>query len=154
MPGTTGAGAVAGTKIYIGGSDVVPSPDDYVEIGQVSSLGDVGLTFSKIAIESVGSGYTFQIKGTQSAPACSMVLNRDDSDAGQALVRLASVDRNTKFNFKVVENDIGTGTTATTQTFKGRVYGYGTKYGGVNAVKQVAFDIEIEPDTIVVTAAT
>lgn len=154
MPGVSGAGAVAGTKIYIGTAETIASPDDYIEIGQVSSLGDVGLTFSKIAIESVGSGYTFQIKGTQSAPPMSMVLNRDDTDAGQAAVRVASVDRNSKYNFKVVENDIGTGFGATTAYFKGRVYGYGTSYGGVNAVKQVKFDIEIEPDSIINVAAT
>jgi len=154
MPGVSGAGAVAGTKIYIGTIETVASPDDWIEIGQVSSLGDVGLTFSKIAIESVGNGFTFQIKGTQSAPSCSMVLNRDDTDAGQAAVRLASVDRNGKYNFKVVENDIGTGFSATTAFFKGRIYGYGTSYGGVNAVKQVKFDIEIEPDTIINVSAT
>lgn len=154
MPGVSGAGAVAGTKLYIGTSETIASPDDYVEIGQIATLGDVGLTFSKIAVESVGNGYTFQIKGTQSAPAMSMVLNRDDTDAGQAAVRLASVDRTGKYNFKVVENDIGTGVLATQQFFKGRVYGYGTSYGGVNAIKQVKFDIEIEPDTIIFVAAS
>lgn len=154
MPGTTGAGAVAGTKLYIGGTQTVASPDTYTEIGNIATLGDVGLTFSKIAVESVGSGFTFQIKGPQSAPPMSMVLNRDDNDAGQALVRLASVDRNGKYNFKVVENDIGTGLTATTQYFKGRVYGYGTTYGNVSAIKQVKFDIEIEPDSLFTVPAT
>lgn len=153
-------GATAGTKLYIGGSaTIIPSPDVaspdvWTEIGNVSNLGTVALQFAKIAVESVGDGYTRQIKGTQSSPEMVLVLNRKDDDAGQILLKAASTDRNTKYNFKIVENDIGSGTVATTIIFKGRVYGFGTVYGGVNELKKVNTSIEIEPDTIVTSPAS
>lgn len=153
-------GAVAGTKLYIGGtatiipSPDVASPDIWTEIGNISNLGSVMTQFAKIAVESVGDGYTRQIKGTQSSPELALVLNRKDDDPGQLLVKAANNDRNTKYNFKVVENDLPIGgTVATTTVFKGRVYGFGSTYGGVNDLKKVNTSIEIEPDTIVVSPA-
>lgn len=135
--------AVAGTKLYIGAAGVsVPSPDNMTEIGNVSNLGQIGTTFAKIAVESVGSGYTKQIKGTQSAPAFPLVLNRDDDDAGQILVLAASNNRNSLYPFRLVDND------GTNITFMGRVYGFNYAYGGVNDLRKVNSEIEVEPDTI------
>jgi len=151
------AGAIAGTKLYIGGTGtLVPSPDNilWVEVGNLSNLGVYGGTnFNKIALESIGDGYTRQLKGTQLAPSCDIVLNRDDTDLGQIALRAASADRNSKFNFKIEENDIGSGLNPTRTVFKGRVYGYATAGGGVNDLKRINTSIEIEPDTIIQTAA-
>jgi len=151
------AGAVAGTKFFIGGTGtLIPSPDNvlWVEIKNLSNLGSYGGTnFNKIALESIGDGYTRQLKGTQLAPAMDIVFNRDDTDAGQVAVRAASADRNSLYNFKVEENDIGTGLNPTRTVFKGRIYGYVTAGGGVNDLKRINTSIEIEPDTIIVTAA-
>jgi hypothetical protein len=151
------AGALAGTKLYIGGTGtLVPSPDNvlWVEVGNISNLGVYGgTTFNKIALEAIGDGYTRQLKGTQLAPSCEISLNRDDTDLGQIAFRTASTDRNSKYNFKIVENDIGTGLNATTTVFKGRIYGYATAGGGVNDLKKINTSIEIEPDTIIQTAA-
>lgn len=151
------AGAVAGTKLYIGGTGATtPSPDNvlWVEIGNISTLGAYGGTnFNKIALESVGSGFTKQLKGTQLAPSMDIVLNRDDADLGQVALKNASADRNSLFNFRVDENDIGTGTNPTRTVFKGRVYGYATAGGGVNDLKRINTSIEVEPDTIIQTAA-
>lgn len=150
-------GAVAGTKLYIGGSAAVaPSPDTFLEIGNISSLGSYGGTnFNKIALESVGDGYTRQLKGTQLAPAMDIVLNRDDDDVGQVSMKAASADRNSLYNFRVVENDgPPTNLTPTIVTFKGRVYGWVTAGGGVNDIKRINTSIEIEPDTIATIAAT
>jgi len=151
------AGAVAGTKLFIGGTaTTIPSPDNitWVEIGNISNLGSYGGTnFNKIALEQIGSGYTKQIKGTQLAPAMDIVLNRDDTDAGQVALRTASADRNSLYNFKVEENDIGTGLNPTRTVFKGRVYGYVTAGGGVNDIKKINTSIEIEPDSVIVINA-
>jgi hypothetical protein len=151
------AGALAGTKLFIGGTaTLIPSPDNisWVEIKNISNLGAYGGTnFNKIALESIGDGFTRQLKGTQLAPAMDVVLNRDDTDAGQIALRNASADRNSLYNFKVEENDIGTGLNPTRTTFKGRVYGYVTAGGGVNDLKRINTSIEIEPDTVTVTLA-
>lgn len=140
-------GAVASTKLFIGGTTVSPpSPDLYTEVKNVSNLGTVMTQFAKIAVESVGDGYTRQIKGTQSAPEFALSLNRDDTDAGQTLLKAATADRNSFYQFKILEND---GITVT--TFKARVYGFGTAYGGVNDLKKTNTTLEIEPDSIVTT---
>ena len=145
-------GAVAGTKFYIGTLETTPSPDDWLEIGNIANLGDVVLQFSKIAVESVGSGYTRQIKGTLATTPMTVVLNRDDTDAGQLALKAAFSNRNALYWFRLVENDIVL--SATTTVFQGRAYNSGTKYGGVNTLKQVSVDIEIEPDTVVTTQGT
>jgi len=149
-------GAVAGTKLYIAPPGTLPlSPDLWVLISKVANIGAIGNTFNKIAVESIDDGYTRQIKGTEMAPAFPLVMNRDDDDAGQGDVVDAAANRNDLYNFKLVEND-GDGVseaTATVITFKGRVYGAPRNYGGVNDLKQISTEIEIEPDSIVFTAA-
>lgn len=153
MPVVNVVGAVAGTKLFIAPPGaIVASPNPWVEIKEVSSFGDIGTTFAKIAVESVGSGFTKQIKGTQSAPSFEITLNRLDSDPGQTALRVAAEDRNALYNFKVEENDAGTGDPTTT-TFKGRVYGAPFSYGGVNALKTIKTSIEIEPDSIATVEA-
>jgi hypothetical protein len=144
-------GAVAGTRLDIAPPGASPSPDLYVEIKDVANLGDVGRQFAKIARESIGDGYTRQIKGTASVPAFDLVLNRDDEDPGQQEVLEASENRNALYNFRLVEND-GEGVIAasTRILFTGRVYGYLRRFGGVNSLKQVVTSIEIEPDSIVI----
>ena len=105
---TASVNAVAGTKIYIGDSNAVPSPDTYVEIKDVSSLGDLSQTFNEVKIESIGDGDTFSLKGTREYPNLSLVLNRNESDQGQINLKAASaVARGTLFNFKIVETDGG-----------------------------------------------
>lgn len=147
-----GVGAVAGTKFYIGTSETIPSPDDWVEVGDISNLGNLAQQFSKIAVESVGSGYTRQIKGTISVPTLTLMLNRNDTDAGQIALKAAFSNRNSTYNFRIVENDIVI--SATTSIFTGRVYNSGAQYGGVNDLKKLSVDIEVEPDSIVTTQGT
>jgi hypothetical protein len=145
-------GAVAGTKFYIAPVAASPSPDTYVEVKNIANLGDLVMQFSKIAVESVGDGYTRQIKGTQSTTPMTIMLNRDDTDPGQIALKAAFSNRNSLYPFKIIENDIVV--TATTSTFTGRVYNSGSKYGAVNALKQLSVDIEVEPDSIVVVEGT
>jgi hypothetical protein len=61
---TAGVGPVSGTKFYIGTSETIASPDDYLEVGDISNLGDIMEQFDQIAVESLGSGDTYQTQGT------------------------------------------------------------------------------------------
>jgi len=152
-------GAVAGTKCYIystaatAGVFAVPaSPDLWLEIGQISNLGNLMQQFAKIAVESVGDGYTRQIKGTQSVPEFALVVNRKDDDVGQVKLKAVLTDRNSLWWFKIAENDILT-SNPTTSFFQGRVYSGGSTYGGVNDLKKSNYNIEVEPDSISTVAA-
>jgi hypothetical protein len=147
-------GAVAGTKLFIGTTQTVPSPDLFTEIKQCANIGEIGTNFNKIAVESVGDGYTRQIKGTQLSPTFNLVLNRLADDPGQLALVAAAADRTSLYNFKIQDNDTARNNTPTQIFFKGRVFGSPITYGGVNALKQISSTIEVEPDSIIIQAAT
>ncbi len=77
---TVTIGSVAGTKFFIGDSNDAPSPDNYIEVTNISSLGDLSQDFTPITVESIGSGDSTTIKGTRMFPNIALVMNRDDSD--------------------------------------------------------------------------
>ncbi len=143
---TAAVGPVSGTKLYIGDTNTVPSPDTYVEVGDISSLGDISEQFDQIAVESVGDGDTYQLKGQRKFPNFDLTLNRNDSDAGQIAVKAAAAAaRGTLYNFKIVETDGGIA------TWQGEVFGYGPSYGGANALRMVKTSISIRPSTLTIT---
>ncbi len=81
---TAGVGPASGTKLFIGPAGGIPtSPDLFIEIGDISNLGDIALAFAEIAVESLGSGDTYQIKGNRSVANIPIVMNRNDGDQGQ-----------------------------------------------------------------------
>lgn len=146
-------GTVASTKLYIGPSTLLAadatSPDQYVEIKNVGNLGDLGRQFANVTLEEVDSGYTKELKGTESFPPFELVLNRNDTDPGQDDVREASANRNSLYPFRLVEND-GEGVlgASTRIYFLARIFSFTRRYGGVNNLKQVVATMQVEPDSI------
>jgi len=143
---TVTVGAVAGTKFYIGPASVdaqaVTSPDQWVEVGDISNLGDLSQNFAEIAVESIGSGDSYNLKGTRSFPNVALTLNRNDSDTGQLAMKTASAAvRGTLYPFKIEEADGGT------LLFDGEVFGYGPSYGGVNTLRTIKTSVSVRPDT-------
>ncbi len=149
---TAGVGTVSGTKLYIGPAGGIPtSPDLFIEIGDISNLGDISQTFASIAVESLGSGDTYELKGQRSFPNLALVLNKNDSDAGQIALKAASAAvRGTLYPFKIQEVD-GGATTPGSVTWTGEVFGYGPAYGGVSNLKSVKTAVSIRPATITIT---
>lgn len=142
-----GVGAVAGTKLFIGeagaAASTLVSPDNGTEIKDIANLGNLAQTFAEIPIESVGSGYSYNIKGTETWPNFTLTLNRNDEDPGQMALKSASqAARGTLYPFKVLDVD------GSYAVWKGEVFGFGRNYGGVNDLKQVVTTISIRPDTI------
>lgn len=153
---TASVGPVSGTKFYIGPSGVLgetaptgTSPDIWVHVGEISNLGNISQTFTEIAVESIDSGDTYQIKGQRVFPNVTLTMNRDDSDAGQLALKTASAAaRNTFYHFKIVETDGGT------IVWMGEVFGYGPNYGGVAALRSVQTSVSIRPTTFIWTPST
>ncbi len=159
---TAGVGPVSGTKFYIGPAGTIPtSPDLFVEVGDINNLGDISQTFAEIAVESLGSGDTYQIKGNRSFPkttpaeGCSfLVLNKNDSDAGQIALKAANAaTRGTLYPFKIQEVD-GGATLAGSVTWTGEVFGYGPSYGGVSSLRTIKTSVSIRPSTVTLTLGT
>lgn len=147
-------GAVAKTQLYIADPGViVASPDPYTEITDINNIGELGIQFQAIAMETIGDGYTRQLKGTQSSPSLPLVLNRDNSDAGQQALKAAAEDATQAlYNFKIVLNDTGN-SSPTNFVFKGKVMSFISVFGGVNDPRRANAAIEVEPDTITETVA-
>lgn len=134
------------TKVYIG---TTASPDVLTEIGDISNIGPIGISYAKVARENIGTGYIKQLKGGASAPSFTLTLNRADADAGQIIVRAAAAAvRGTVYYFKTVEPD------GSISQFSGEVFNFGQNSGGINSDRTVAVEIEIDPSTLTTTAGT
>lgn len=144
---TAGVGPVSGTKLYIGPAGNIPtSPDLWVEIKDISSLGNIAQTFAAINVDSIGDGDTYTLKGQRSFPDFALTLNRNDSDPGQIALKAASAaSRGTLYPFKIVETDGGI------VTWRGEAFGYGPNYGGANAIRTVVTSVSIRPSTLTIT---
>lgn len=147
---TAGVGANAGTKFYIGPAGAAPtSPDLWIEVGDISNLGDIMDQFTQITVESLGSGFSYSIKGTENFPNLDLTLNRNDSDVGQIAMKAASAaTRGTLYPFKIVDYDNATGGGA---VWQGEVFGFGRSYGQVNTLRTVKTSVSIRPSTITLT---
>lgn len=146
---TTGVGTVAGTKFFIGAAGSIPtSPDLFIEVGEISSLGDIAEAFSAVTVESIGSGDSYTLKGVRSFPDFAITMNRKDSDAGQiAMKAAASATRGTLYPFKILEVDGGYA------TWQGEVFGYGPTYGTNQSIRAVKTSISIRPSTLTIIPA-
>ena len=146
---SAGVNAVAGTILYIGDSNTVPSPDNYTSVGDISNLGDIMQQFAEVRIEALDSGDAYNLKGTREYPNLQLVLNRNDSDDGQIALKAASAaTRGTLYNFKITETDGGTA------VWQGEVFGYGPSYGGPNTVRTVKTSISIRPSSVTITPSS
>lgn len=144
-----GVGTVSGTKLYITDPGTpVASPDPWVEIKDIASLGNISQTFNQVTVSSIGDGDDYSLKGQRSFPNFELTLNKNATDPGQEALRDASEDaRGTLYNFKIVETD------GSSITWKGEVFGYGPNFGGPEALKQVVTSISIRPTSLVYTDA-
>lgn len=140
-----GVGTVSGTKLFITDPGTpVASPDPWVEIKDVASLGNIAQQFNAVTVSSVGDGDDYQLKGQRNFPNFELTLNKNNDDPGQQDLKDASEDaRGTLYNFKLLETD------GSSVTWKGEVFGYGPNYGGPEALKQVVTSISIRPTSIV-----
>ncbi len=143
-----GVGTVSGTKLYITDPGTpVASPDPWVEIKDIASLGNISQTFNAVTVSSIGDGDDYTLKGQRSFPNFEITLNKNADDPGQQDLKDASdAPRGTLYNFKIVETD------GSSITWKGEVFGYGPNFGGPEALKQVVTSISIRPTTLTYSA--
>lgn len=140
-----GVGTVSGTRLYITDPGTpVASPDPWIEIKEVASLGNIAQTFNAVTVSSIGDGDDYQLKGQRSFPNFELTLNKDNDDPGQQALKDAADDaRGVLYNFKITEVD------GSYITWQGECFGYGPNYGGPEATKQVVTSISIRPSSVV-----
>lgn len=143
---TVGVGPVSGTKFFIGPAGAIPtSPDLFIEVKDISNLGNLSQQFAQVAISSIGDGDDYSLKGQRSFPDFALTMNRNDGDTGQVALKAASAAvRGTLYPFKILETNGGYA------TWQGEAMGYGPNYGGPNAVKAVVTSVSIRPSTLTI----
>ncbi len=147
-------GPVAGSKLYIGTSETIGSPDDYLEIGEINDLGSFGRVYQEIIAQSIGTRGDRKYKGTYNDGAMAIKVNRDPVDTGQAAAIVAR-DSDADFNFKLTINDAGeTGVTYNTEFFfKAKVMSYTVEGGGPNNIVMSTINLSLKSGSIIEVAA-
>lgn len=110
-----GVGPAAGSKLFIGTTASNPATDTYIEVGNISNMGEFGPTYTPITFDSLGDRLTKKFKGQRDAGNLSLTLGRSPSDAGQAALIVAR-DLDFDYNIKVTLNDTITPPKSSTAT--------------------------------------
>lgn len=149
----------AGTKVYMsptvqnsntinGLSDAAAialftAISDWIEIGEVENVGELGDTAQPINFTAVGNRRARKLKGARDAGMHNIVCGRDPLDVGQiAMITAAATDYN--FAFRITLSDIPPGVTTTSkQYYAGLVMSDPTQHGDVNSVTRRTFNVGI-----------
>lgn len=147
-------GPTAGSKIYIGTAESIASPDDYLEIGEVSDLGSFGRVYTQIKAQTIGTRGDRKYKGTYDDGAMAIKVLRSSSDTGQAAAIVAR-DSDSDYNFKLTLNDAAEGgfTVNTAFYFKAKVMSYTVETGGPNTVVMATINLDLKSGSITEVAA-
>lgn len=148
-------GPTAGSRLWIGTSESVASPDDYLEIGEITDFGSFGREYQEIVSQAVNRRGDYKFKGTYNDGQVTLKVNRDPADVGQAAA-ITARDSDSDYNFKITLNDAAYGglTNNTQITFVGKVMSYNLEMGGPNNVVGATIKISIKSGTIVEVAAS
>lgn len=143
----------AGCKIYIGTSEATASPDDWLEIGEVTNFSEFGRVYTEIKHDSIGTRGTRKFKGSYDDGNITLQLGRDPSDVGQAAA-ITARDSDDDYNIKLeLNDDVGSNTVPTTFTFLAKVMSYTTNIGGPNQVVGATLALAIKSGSITEVAA-
>lgn len=147
-------GPTAGSKLYIGTSESIASPDDYLEIGEITDLGSIGRVYTQIKAQTIGTRGDRKYKGTYDDGSMMVKVLRSSDDVGQAAVIVAR-DSDSDYNFKLVLNDAAGGgfTINTTLYFKAKVMSYNLIAGGPNTNVAADISLDIKSGSITEVAA-
>lgn len=94
----------AGSRLYIGTTATVVATDTFIEVGDITNLGQFGRSYNEIKFESLGNRNTLKFKGQRDDGDIQLDLGFSNTNAGQAALKVA-LDVDANYNFKVTLND-------------------------------------------------
>lgn len=152
-----GAQTAAGTKLYIGGTDVLASESAWVEVGEVVDIqGDIGKVFEEITHNPLGTRATEIFKGSYVVRVGPIMLAQNMSNAGQTAVS-AALETDDDYNWRITQNDADTTTSPdgdpTTHEFKAKVMSFPSQIGSVNSIVGRSLTLGVKSDSYTLTAA-
>jgi hypothetical protein len=139
------AQTVAGTKLSV--SIAAPATEDlagftaltYTVVAEVTDMGSLGKTFTKVTHNPVADRKTYKFKGSYDNGALALKLAKAISDAGQKILSDASnEDDNLSFKFTMQDGK--------TMFFAGQVFSFVTNIGSVDNILGADVSVEINSD--------
>lgn len=139
------AQTVAGTILAV--SIAAPATEDlagftaltYTPVAEVTDMGSLGKTFTKVTHNPVADRKTYKYKGSYDNGALALKLAKAISDAGQKILRDAS-DEDENLSFKITLQD------KKTMFFYGQVFSFVTNIGSVDNILGADVSVEINSD--------
>lgn len=149
------ANAVSKSKIYIGTSATTHLTDTYVNISDLTDIGEFGDQSESIKMNFIDAGRTSKAKGTRDAGMFEFTVARNMADAGQNAIRTAAAS-DFEFNIKLEGPDkpnAAAGSKPTIQYLRGLV-SEKHKFGGANDVVSQTFSVDLTLAPITVPPVT
>jgi hypothetical protein len=119
----------------------------YVEVGEVTQLGEYGAVKSFAQHQPLKTGVTEKLPGFINYGAITLTMGKDISDAGQVILKAGGdgANKDDEHSFKVILQD------GTIQYFSGFISGPTTNVAGGDSVVGASCTIEINTPIIEVT---
>ena len=143
--------SVAGSKIYIATASGLPTTYDaagfaaktYVEIKQVSNIGDFGSTFAEITFTGISDRVVQKLKGSENIGTQAVDMAYDATDTGQIRVRAAQRE-DASSAFKIIFQD------GSTFYYMGKVMSAPFKLGSVDTVTMASASVGLDGKIVIV----
>lgn len=144
----------SGSVIKIGTTAVNPVGDAYLEIGEVTNIGELGRVYNEITHTSLANRNTRKFKGNRNDGSVALDLGFDISDAGQTAVQTA-LDSDADYNFEVTLNDDdNTGGTPSKIYFKAKVMSFTVIIGNGESITMRRIQLGVQTGSMSVVAAS
>lgn len=156
--GTAGdINTASGSKIFIGTVAANPLVDSYVEVAEVTNIGQFGRVYNEILYSNLSNRNERKFKGQRNDGSLPLDLGHAGPvvDPGAAAMDVA-LDVDDDYNFKITLNDDSkvSGASPTTYFFKAKVMGMPTTPGNNTGVPMRHPTLGIKSGSIVKVAAS
>lgn len=142
-----GVGPTSGTRLYIAEPGPLSPEPSWVEIGEVTQIGDIGgRNYGVIRHDSLALRRTQKFKGQYDPGNPTIQIGRDFNDAGQAMLEDAN-ESDENYNFKIVLNDAPDGVPSE-GIFQALVTNFVNNIGNATSVVGATFTVELNSDVI------
>lgn len=108
----------------------------YTAVGEITDLGEFGREYTLVTHNPIGTRGTQKFKGSFNEGAMALQLGLDTDDAGQILMKAASLSDN-DYSFKIVTQN------GDEYFFSGKVMTWKVGLGGVDSISSASANLEI-----------
>ncbi|PTX04604.1 Ig domain-containing protein [Pararhodobacter aggregans] len=143
-PATTTAATMADFQAY--------GPADWLDIGLVEDLGELGGEAEQLLFKAIGEKATRRLKGTPDYGSMELVLGRDPLNRGQQELQTAFRDHR-PYAFRVRLEDAPVGGTPSTFYFRAMVSSFRHQLGAENNITRTNVALGIDGEVFEVPAA-